>query len=92
MQKPVTSEKLRLWDSAVPIVGRMFFVIPSAVEEPRDAALKVPLRDPSTPLRCAQDDEVVLCRQPQKRFATWSAAIRQSQRPTVRFRNLPAQR
>jgi hypothetical protein len=32
-----------------------------------------------------------LFRQAQKRFATWANAIRQRQRSTVRFRNLPAQ-
>ena len=36
--------------------GKMPLVIPSEVEESRDAASKVTLRDPSTSLRSAQDD------------------------------------
>jgi hypothetical protein len=36
--------------------GKMPLVIPSEVEESRDAASKVTPRDPSTSLRCAQDD------------------------------------
>jgi cysteine desulfurase len=40
--------------------GKMPVVIPSEVEESRDAALKSMPRDPSTPLRSAQDDGVDL--------------------------------
>ena len=36
--------------------GKMPLVIPSEVEESRDAASKITLRDPSTSLRSAQDD------------------------------------
>jgi cysteine desulfurase len=40
--------------------GKMPVVIPSEVEESRDAASKLMPRDPSTPLRSAQDDGVDL--------------------------------
>jgi cysteine desulfurase len=40
--------------------GKMPVVIPSEVEESRDAATKLMPRDPSTPLRSAQDDGVDL--------------------------------
>jgi cysteine desulfurase len=40
--------------------GKMPVVIPSEVEESRDAASKLMPRDPSTPLRSAQDDSVDL--------------------------------
>src|SRR6266516_1123941 len=40
--------------------GKMPVVIPSEVEESRDAAPKLMPRDPSTPLRSAQDDGVDL--------------------------------
>ena len=51
---------LLLHTDMVQAFGKMPVVIPSEVEESRDAAPKLMPRDPSTPLRSAQDDGVDL--------------------------------
>jgi 5-methyltetrahydrofolate--homocysteine methyltransferase len=55
-----TPDHIRLIADSVRDCPPRTVVIPSAVEEPRDESLKAPTRDPSTPLRFAQDDRQVL--------------------------------
>jgi cysteine desulfurase len=50
------AEGVLLHSDMVQSFGKITTVIPSAVEESRDEALKLSPRDPSSPLRSAQDD------------------------------------
>jgi hypothetical protein len=88
-QEWASSEKLRLWDYTVPIVGHLFESNPirlTRIEEPGDVVLKVTLRNP----RLRSDNGVRLFGQSQQRFATGTDAICQSQRSAVGLRDLPA--